>query len=389
MNKKHPICLILSLFLIHTAHGMDNEMDKGTITFISNQKYNYPYLVKDILDNKQLNNFACEQLVCSQDGCIKSIESAQKRGSQVNLFVGPHCQNKQVLSTIKGIRRDNNIHGKVTVGVENSPSTHIPSLKRMPMIGTALIGSGNTSNQTWKHMPQQNPVYNFESGILINNHPLVNKTYSMIKSQSPMQPEENLTTIKETPEKPEFYGSFNTDFSKSIVTRLNNFSAIKDPEKKALIRTMTFSDPDIAEAIIKVGPHAELLVDSAALTKNGIPLLDKISSAGASVNVFCAKNGSRAKLHPKDITLISENKTMHMNFTANLSNNNRQRNYMVLVPNDKDVVTDATTDFKTVKEYCIPYEKAKQLKKEENSVKATKRKLDAAAKNPPAKKKRK
>jgi len=385
MNKKITIFSFLSLFLIHTVHGME----KGTIKFISNQKYDYPYLVKDILDNKKFNNFACEQFVCSQDGCIKSIESAQKRGAQVNLFVGPHYQNKQVLSTIKGVHKDNNIHGKATVGVEHSPSTHVHSLKKTPMIGTALIGSGNTSNQTWKHMPQQqNPIYNFESGILINNHPLVSNAYSMIKSQSLMQPEEKLITIQETPKKPELYGSCNTNFSNSIVTRLNNFSAIKDPEKKALIRTMTFSDPDIAEALIKIGPHAELLVDSAALTKNGIPLLDKISSAGVSVNVFCAKNGSRAKLHPKDITLISENKTMHMNFTANLSNKNRQRNYMVLVPNDEEVVADATTDFKTVKEYCTPYEKAKQLKKENNLIKATKRKLDSA-KNPPAKKKRK
>ena len=121
--------------------------NKGSIRFTSNYKENYPYLVNKVYDDENLKHYAAEQFVFNQDESIKKMNAAKARGANVYLTVGAHSENKLDKYKTTTIKRDPNIHGKFTVGLDQSPS------KKSPKQGIFQFGSFNLSNSTWQHKP--------------------------------------------------------------------------------------------------------------------------------------------------------------------------------------------------------------------------------------------
>ena len=336
---------------------------KPRIRLTSNFTENYPDLVKTTYENKNLKSFTAEQFVFSQNKAIESMNAATERGANVYLTVGAHGQNKPTQYKTTTFKRDPEIHGKITVGLEQSPSKG-PSKK-----GTLLFGSANTTNMVWKHNPNKpGAQFNFESGIEIKDDmDIITDTYKMIKSQSPMKPKAEKKTIPTTPKKLSLYSSKDTNLNESLALRFNNAA---EKGGKAWIRSMTFNDSEIADELSKLGPNAEIIVDDSALTKKGIPLLQKMHDANVSVNIFNPKTGSRAKQHAKDVIIETSDKKTYISSTGNLTNqSDEQRNYQLYVPQNKKLVREAKEDFEKVKKETISLPKALELKKQEQERK--------------------
>ncbi len=353
---------------------------KPRIRLTSNFKENYPYLVKNVYENKNLNTFAAEQFVLNQEEAIKSMNAAAKRGSNVHLTVGAHSQNDLNTYKTTTLKRDPQIHGKLTVGLDQSPT------KKAPKKGILLFGSANTTNSTWKHKPDKpGAQFNFESGIEIQDDmDVITDAYKMVKSQSPMKPEAQKNVIPTTPEKMRLYGSKDTNLNKSLALRLSNAA-----EKKGnvAVRSMTFSEQEVADELSKFGPRAQLIVDKSALTSKGIPLLQQMHNANVSVNVFRPFKGSRAKQHAKDAIIETEDKKTYISSTANITNEgNTQRNYQLYVPNNEQVIADAKEDFEKVKKETIPFPQALQWYEKEKEEKKQKRVANKELKTIPTKK---
>src|SRR5579863_159163 len=266
MIRKQLFLPIFSFIFMAPVMGMD---DKCMIRFTSNFEENFPYLVNDAYENEHLNNYAMEQYVFNQKKSIQTMNAAVERGAKVYLTVGAHSENKMDAYQSTTIKRDPRIHGKVTVGLDESPS------KKKPTKGVLLFGSANTTNQTWKHKAgKPGAQFNFEAGIEIKDDmDIIPQAYNMIKSQSPMKPAKEKITIAESPKKISIYSSKNTNLNASLALRLNNAAKRND---KVRVRSMTFSDPEVTNALCALGPNAELIVDSAALTSKSIPLLQQI-----------------------------------------------------------------------------------------------------------------
>jgi hypothetical protein len=345
---------------------------KPRIRLTSNFKENYPHLVTSAHANKNFNTFAVEQYVFSQEEAIEEMNNATKRGANVHLTVGAHSQNDLSKYKTTTLKKDPQIHGKLTVGLDQSPT------KKAPQKGILLFGSANTTNSTWKHKPDKpGAQFNFESGIEIKDDmDVITNAYNMVKSQSPMKPEAQKKTILTTPEKMRLYGSKDTNLNKSLALRLNNAA-----EKKGsvAVRSMTFSDQEVANALSQFGPNAQLIVDQSALTSKGIPLLQQMHNADVSVNVFRPFKGSRAKQHAKDAIIETEGKKTYISSTANITNEgNTQRNYQLYIPHNEQVIADAKEDFKKVKKETIPFPQALKLHKKEQEEKKQKRIADKA-----------
>ena len=342
-------------------------MDKSIVRFTTNFKDNYPYLVNETLNNEKLNNFAMEQFVFNQQGSIESMNNATKRGAAVHLTVGSHSHNNMSQYEATDIKKDSTIHGKVTVGLDQSPS------KGKPKKGILLLGSANITNSVWQHKPgKPGTQFNFESGIQItDNMDIIGQAYTMVKNQSPLKPLQEKNIIKTTPTKISLFGSKDTNLNESLALRFKN--AVEKENVKTIVRSMTFNDSEVADQLCHLGKKAEVIVDESALTKNGTPLLQKMHKAGVSVNVFCPQDGSHVKQHAKDIIIESKNQQLYINSTANITTEgDKQRNYQLYIPNNKAIVMAAKKDMKKVKKECISLPKALQLKEEKNKKKKEK-----------------
>ena len=378
MKKNLFICLI-SIIFVAPLFSMEsrkalqpvNNISPQTrpsktiksIRLTSNFKENYPDLVKSTYENENFNTFAAEQYVFSQDQAIKSMNTATEKGKNVYLTVGAHAQNNPSTYKTTKMKQDPQVHGKITVGLDQSPS------KQTPQKGILLFGSANTTNSTWKHRPNKpGAQFNFESGIEIQNDmDIITDAYKMIKSQSPMKPNEQKTTIQNTPKKPHLYGSKDTNLNESLALRLSNAAEQKG---NVLIRSMTFSDPKVARELSKSGSNAQVIVDYSALTSKGIPLLQQMHDAKVSVNVFHPDKGSRAKQHAKDVIIETKEKKTYITSTANITNEgDTQRNYQLYIPNNEQIIADAKEDFEKVKKATITFPRALELKEQEKKQK--------------------
>lgn len=371
--KKHLFCffyLILTTSLVSmepekTLQSITNLSPKTSpsktksIRLTSNFKENYPYLEKKTYENEDYNTYATEKFVLNQDEAIKSMNAATQRGANVYLTVGAHNQNKMDKYKTTTIKRDPQVHGKLTVGLDTSPS------KQKPQKGILLFGSANTTNSTWQHKPNQpGAQFNFESGLEINDDmDVITDAYNMVKSQSPIKPQAQKTTIQNSPEKVKIYGSKDTDLNSSLARRLKNAA---EKGGSASVRSMTFSDQEVADELTKLGPNANLIVDYSALTSKGTPLLQQMHDANVSVNVFRPVKGSHAKQHAKDAIIETNDTSMYINSTANITNEgNTQRNYQLYVPNNKQIIADAKEDFEKVKKATISLPKALEFKEQD------------------------
>jgi hypothetical protein len=338
------------------------------IRLTSNFKENYPDLFKKAHEDESLSTFTSEKFVLSEKKAIAAMNAAKERGANIYLTVGSHAQNKPAEYQTTTFKRDPNIHGKVTVGLDQSPS------KQTPKKGILLFGSANITNQTWQHRPRKpGAQFNFESGVAIENDmDIIPAAYKMIKNQSPMKPTSEKTTLANTPEKISIFSSKDTNLNKSLGARFTN------PQiKKVSARSMTFNDEEVADALSAMGQNAEIIVDSSALTSTGTPLLQKMHDAHVKVNVFYPKEGSRAKQHAKDVILEYKdpNKTTYISSTANITKEgDTQRNYQLYVPNNKQIIADAQEDFEKVKQSTISLPKALGLQ-EQAKERKLKRKL--------------
>ncbi len=338
--------------------------------FTTNFEVDFPTLVNKALDNKVFNNFALEQFVFNQEKSIKAMNNATERGATVNLTVGSHSHNDVTKYKVTKVKKDSTVHGKVTVGLDQSPS------KGKPKKGILLLGSANTTNSTWMHNPDKpGAQFNFESGMEIKDDMnIITQAYTMVKNQSPIKPMQEKNTIKTTPTKISLFGSKDTSLNKSLALRFKN--ALNKENVKVGIRTMTFNDSGVADQLCTLGEKVDVIVDESALTSNGIPLLQKMHDSGVSVHVFCPKYGSHVKQHAKDIIIESKKQQLYITSTANITKEgDEQRNYQLYVPNNKKVVNDAKKDREKVKKECITLPKALKLKEEKNERKKEKAEL--------------
>jgi hypothetical protein len=355
MIKKHLFYLFSIIFAIPL---ISMELKKN-VRLTSNFKENYPYLVENAYQNKNYNTYAAEQFVLSQDKAIKSMNAATQRGANVYLTTGRHAQNKPREYTTTSLKQDPHAHGKLTVGLDTSPS------KQKPQKGVLLFGSANTTNSTWQHKPNQpGAQFNFESGIEVQNDmDVITDAYNMVKSQSPLKPQTDKITIKNTPTKIKIYGSKDTNLNASLASRLKNAA---EKEGKVSLRSMTFSDQEVAHELTKFGPNAHVIVDYSALTSKGTPLLQQMHNANVSVNVFRPFKGSHAKQHAKDAIIETNDNSMYISSTANItSEGNTQRNYQLYVPNNQQIIADAKEDFEKVKKSTISLPEALEFKQQE------------------------
>lgn len=382
MIKKQLFITLFSLILMVPLWGMDpskalQPLNRSIITpkspeksirFTSNFNDNYPYLINKAYQDENLQNYAMEKYVLSQDKSIESMNAAVNRGANVYLTVGSHAQNPMDKYQTTTTKRDPNIHGKVLVGVDTSPS------KQTPKTGILLFGSANATNSAWQHKPgKAGQRFNFESGMKIEGDmDIITPAYKMIKNQSPMKPEAQKTTLLNTPTKISIYGSKDTNLNKSLARRFDNAAQNQGTVK---LRTMTLTNKDVVNSLSKLGPNAEVIVDYSALTAPSIPLLQQLHDSKVSVNIFKPQLGSRAKQHGKDIVIESEGKKTYISSTANITEQgDTQRNYQLYVPNNEQVIADAKEDFEKVKKETITLPEALKRKNEEIKQKATTKK---------------
>lgn len=368
MIKKQLFLYLFSFVFIAPVMGMDNNKSIQNIRFTSNFKENYPYLVNNAYKNKDLNNYAMEQFVLNQKTSIQEMNAATQRGAKVYLTVGAHSENKMDTYQSTTIKRDPTIHGKVTIGLDESPS------KKKPTKGILLFGSANTTNQTWQHKTGKPGVqFNFEAGIEIKDDmDIIPQAYKMIKSQSPMKPTQEKITIDESPKKICIYSSKDTNLNASLALRLDNAAKRND---KVSVRSMTFSNQEVTNALCALGSNAELIVDSTALTSKGIPLLQQMHDAKTLIHVFYPPKGSRTKQHAKDVIIESENKNSYISSTANITaEGDKQRNYQLYIPNNQQVIADAKEDFAKVKKESITFPEALKRKMEDTAKKSATKK---------------
>jgi hypothetical protein len=397
MNRSNVRLIVPKQATNHALFHPDNK-ENGTITFLSNANHDFPYIVRDIFNDEELNHFTCRQFVYNAKEPIAAMNNAvEKRNAKVHLTVGAHCQNNMNLYTTTTLQRNPEDHEKITTGLTYSPSKMSPS-KATQQKSTLWIGSGNTTNNTWHNDLTKDTVrHNFETGLLVKgDRELVTQSYLMTQSQSPMKPKNEKNVILNTPEKPTIYSSKHTELNKSWTQRLHNLAEDKSDNRSGLIRTMNVNDEEMIDASIeakKSGAHVEWIVNHTALTKNGAPLLQKLNAADIPVHVFYPTNGSHACHHSKNMTIIKGNTSMHIESNGNFTDEgDRQINAALIVPNNKQVTNDATIDFNLVTKKCIPLPKALDLKQKDIAAQQEKRMhkrtLDAAAKKSATKKQR-
>lgn len=392
MNKKAAFLSLFAQFFALSLVGMNKRPIAPSIEFITNVSTSktsgsdFPYIARDIFNNEKYTSFACGSFAYNADSIIKAMNNAVTEDAQVHLIVGPHACNKMNLYTVTTAQRDPNAHLKVVVGLTDSPS------KKIPTEGTVLLGSANLTNQTWKNNIQASSIrHNCETGLLIKDAQLAKQAYQMVKSDSPMKPDNKKRSIQITPTKPTIVSSKHTRLNKSWRLRLDSLATNTSKNRSALIRTMNVNDEPLIDSSIaaqKSGARIEWIVNHTTLTSNGIPLLKKLTAANVNVHVYYPTEGSRSIQHAKDIIIKKGKKSTYINSNGNFTNEgDDQLNLAAIIPNDNTIITDATNDFNNVKSKCISLKKALKLKKQDIK-KAKKRKAEALEKKKPAKKKK-
>jgi hypothetical protein len=153
---------------------------------------------------------------------------------------------------------------------------------------------------------------------------------------------------------------------------------------------MNLTDKTMANALqesAKNNIRTKLLVNKSSLTKNSTPLLQAIQDAGGDVRVYDPQESKRSILHTKMLLTPQLFILSNANFTPEGDNQNNIETYF---PNNKKLIRAAKKNFKKIEKECTPLTESLELHEDKKIIKkATKRKLETAAKNPPAKKKKK
>lgn len=360
MNKNHSMCLILSLFLIHIAHGMDKKIKLSLFT----NEDDLPGKMVNFLENKKNEQIAVNSLLISNQRVIKAIA---EREDSVTGRIGGHYMTE--FNKIPGLKKDITEHGKNFCSKNN-----------------CLVSTANASNSIYTHGNKEMMVQ------VEGDTDLSTTMYKQMTSQSPAKTVKAI--INKTPAKNTSFSSRNTELNESRAQRITNLVQRhkKEPKKNTYVNAMVMNltDKTMANALqesAKNNIRTKLLVNKSSLTKNSTPLLQAIQDAGGDVRVYDPQESKRSILHTKMLLTPQLFILSNANFTPEGDNQNNIETYF---PNNKKLIRAAKKNFKKIEKECTPLTESLELHEDKKIIKkATKRKLETAAKNPPAKKKKK
>lgn len=342
----------------------DDEPSEGITRFLSS-KNDLPYVLRDAYKDSELKTYKVDAFVLSQKDVINAMNEAVESGDSVDLSVGGHHQNKMDQYKVTTVRRDKNMHGKNIVGLDISPS------KGEPKKALFITGSANPTDAIW-------PTGNIESVVEVKGDiALAKKAYKLMRSDSLVTDKE---IVQSTPTKRDVYSSRKTALNKSRAERVLTVAHDTGDDRIAWASTMNINDQDMSNALCdaaKSGADTRLIVHKTALTRNGLPLLNKMAEAGVQVFVFYPSDDSRKIQHKKELIRKDLYITSNANFT---DEGDSQQNLETYFPDDKQLIESAKKDFERVQADCVPLEKARELFEVTRAKAAEKKKAKAAQK---------
>lgn len=374
-----------------SQNQLSKETKEPSVEFLSSLKADLLYKVRDLYNDPANKRYATETFVASQRGIIKCMnDAAQREDTKVHLTVGAHAVNNLEAYKVTTLRQNKKAHAKITVALAGSPK------KTAFQKGCVIAGSPNISNN-WENQLDPSIRYNLETAIKIDSPQLAEEAYEMIISDSPMKNEDEKTIVQTTPKKPSIFSSKDTDLNGSLAQRLKNLAKDTNKDRAAYIQTMTLNDKNVVSAAIKVkksGANVEIIVDRAALTDYGLPLLRKLEKAGIPVYVFYPDDEKyRVIHHSKAKNFVKGDLYMHQEDTGNITiESNSDTNYSLLLLNKK-ITEQSIENFEKTKKLCKSLKQAEELKEKDDAQaaekKREKRKAEKEAKSAPVQKKAK